>query len=39
MAVPDFPLLTPMLVMRFSAFVEKGCIPRSDEAHARGLRG
>ena len=34
---PNFPLHAPMLVMRLSILVEQGRIPRSDQAHARGL--
>ena len=33
----DFPSLTPMLAMRFDTFRAQGHIPRSDEAHAKGL--
>ncbi len=33
----DFPCLAPMLVMRFDAFRAQGHIPRSDEAHVKGL--
>ena len=33
----DFPLLTPMLVMRFETFAQQGHIPRSDEAQAKGM--
>jgi len=33
----DFPLLTPMLVMRFDKFKAQGHIPRSDEAETKEL--
>ena len=33
----DFPLLTPMLVMRFDKFKAQGHIPRSNEAEAKEL--
>ena len=33
----DFPLLTPMLVMRVETFQAQGRIPRSDEALAKAL--
>ena len=36
-ARPDFPLRTPMLVMRFETFKGQGRIPRSDEALAQNL--
>ena len=36
-AKPDFPLRTPMLVMRFETFKGQGRIPRSDEALAQNL--